>query len=75
MSKNVEIKLVSEGVRELLKSSDMMAVCREEAERIADQYGGDAEISEYVGSNRVNVSVCAPFSEASQDNSFLKAVF
>ena len=74
MANNVRIELNSEGVRELLRSDEMMAVCMEAASKIQSNYGGDTELDGYVGQNRVNVSVIASFDEASEDNSLLKAV-
>ena len=57
-----------EGVRDLLRSDEMMAVCREYAQQIADRAGSDYELSEYTGVNRVNVSVGTTTKEALQDN-------
>jgi len=74
MADKVRIELNSAGVRELLRSDEMMAVCMEAASKIQSNYGGETELSGYVGQNRVNVSVVASFDEASEDNSLLKAV-
>lgn len=74
MAKKVKVVLIREGVRELLCSGEMMAACRNAAETIRNNYGKDTELEEYVGRNRVNVAVVAPFDEASQDNDLLKAV-
>lgn len=70
----VRIQLNIAGVRELLRSSEMMDICTAAANSIKNNYGGDVELSQYTGTNRVNVSVIAPLSEASQDNGLLKAV-
>ena len=71
-------KLNYAGVGELLKSDDMMAVCRKYAEEISDRAGDGYEISEYVGQTRVNVSVYAATDEAMkecyEDNTLLKAL-
>lgn len=76
---NVSIKLNSEGVKELLKSAEIMAECRSHAAEMAATLGADDyEVSEYVGTNRVNVSVRAKTEKALQDNldnnTMLKAV-
>lgn len=71
---NVKVVLNRNGVRDMLRSEDAMRVCREGAESIMSNYGSDAELSEYVGKNRVNVSIYAPFEEAAEDNKLLKAV-
>lgn len=75
---NVTIKLNSEGVRELLRSAEVMAECRSHADEMGATLGEGYEVSEYIGSNRVNVSVTAVSQSAKQDNldnnSLLKAV-
>ena len=76
---NVTIKLNSEGVKELLKSAEIMAECRSHAAEMAATLGADDyEVSEYVGTNRVNISVRAKTEKALQDNldnnTMLKAV-
>lgn len=65
-------ELNPEGVRELLTSPEMAAVCAEYAEAVKDSYGEGAEISVYTGTNRVNASVYQPKSETG--NGLLKAV-
>lgn len=75
---NVTIKLNSEGVRELLRSAEVMAECRSHADEMGATLGEGYEVSEYIGTNRVNVSVSAVSQSAKQDNldnnSLLKAV-
>jgi len=56
------------GVRELLRSDGAMRVCRAYAEQVAERAGEDYTLSEYVGRNRVNVSVSPGSAEAEQDN-------
>ena len=62
----------------MLKSSEIMGVCRSYAEDINSRVGDGYEVSEYTGANRVNVSVHAVSEAAKQDNldnnSLLKAV-
>lgn len=71
---NVKVVLNREGVRDLLRSEEMMGACKSAAETIRRNYGGKTELEEFVGQNRVNVAVVAPFDEASKDNELLKAV-
>ena len=76
---NVQIVLNSDGIQELLKSNEVMAECRSHAAEMAATLGADNyEVSEYVGSTRVNVSVRATTDWARQDNldnnTMLKAV-
>lgn len=68
------IELNTEGVRELLRSPEMMDICVELAESIASNYGKDAEVTTYTGRNRVNASVVAEHDAALDDNSLLKAM-
>ena len=74
MASKVRIELNSAGVRDLLRSDEMMDICMNAAQTIRSNYGGDTELDGYVGQNRVNVSVFAPYSQASEDNNLLKAV-
>ena len=75
---NVVIKLNSEGVRELLRSAEMLAECERLANDMGAQLGDGYEVSTYVGENRVNASVKAASNAAKKDNldnnSLLKAV-
>ncbi len=52
-----KFELNSEGVRELLKSQEMMDVCAEHANKVISQCGNGFETSSHIGKNRVNVSV------------------
>lgn len=67
MSK-VRFELNKAGVRELLRSQEMMTVCKEYADRIRSRAGAGYEVSTYVGTNRVNASVYADTYEARRDN-------
>lgn len=62
-----------EGIGELLKSEWAMDVCTAKAQEIQDRFVGETEISQYVGKNRVNVSVSCN-AEDNQNNELLKAV-
>ena len=72
------IELNKEGVRDLLRSPEMGAICRELAEGIAERAGDGYEVSTYTGKTRVNASVRCATEEARRDNlknnTLLKAV-
>ena len=68
MANKVRIELNSEGVRELLKSPEMAAICRSHADRIAARAGTGYEVTTYTGKNRVNASVHVATKEAYRDN-------
>lgn len=63
-----KFKLNRAGVRALLQSPEMMAICRELAERVQENAGDGYELSEYTGRNRVNVRVKTATPEAMADN-------
>lgn len=65
---NVRIELNSDGVKELLRSPEIMAVCREQADRALGNLGDGYEIDEYTGPNRVNVQITAVSAEAQKEN-------
>lgn len=75
----VRIELNEEGVRELLKSPEMMAICKEYAEKAVSKLGEGYEVTTYTGKTRVNASVAAVTKEAmnqnNKENTVLKAVF
>ena len=62
------LELNREGVRELLKSPEMAAVCRQHADQIAARAGEGYEVTTYTGKNRVNASVHVATKEAYRDN-------
>ena len=74
----VRFELNEEGVRALLKSSEMKNVCESYANRIAARAGSGYEVDTYTGRNRVNASVSTGTKEAIRDNlknnTLLKAV-
>lgn len=65
---NLKIELNSEGVRELLRSPEIMAVCREQADAALGRLGDGYEVDEYTGPNRVNVQISAVSREAIREN-------
>ena len=67
MSKG-KFKLNRSGVRELMKSSEMLEICTEYANDIRDRAGEGYEVSQHIGKNRVNASVIAATRSAMQDN-------
>ena len=75
----VKIELNSDGVRELLRSSEIMEVCKSHADKIAARAGSGYEVTTFTGKNRVNASVHAATEEAYRDNlknnTLLKAVY
>ena len=75
---NIKFELNREGVRELLRSSEMMQICENHANKAQAQLGSGYSVSTHVGKNRVNASVGAQTyaarKENSENNSILKAV-
>lgn len=68
-----------QGVRELLKSKEMMDVCSEYAQSALGRLGDGYEMSTHTGPNRVNAEVSAESFAAKRENlksnTILKAVF
>lgn len=75
---NVHIELNSAGVRELLRSPEMMAVCEGHANAALSRLGAGYEVTTRTGKNRVNASLHAKTSAArrenAQNNTILKAL-
>lgn len=63
-----DFKLNKAGVRELMRSSEMMDAMTGYAQQIRSRAGDGYEISQFVGKNRVNASVFADTYEARKDN-------
>lgn len=78
MADSVRVELISEGVRELLRSAEIAAECKSQADAIAGRAGDGYEVSVYTGRNRVNASVGPATEKARRDNNknntLLKAV-
>jgi hypothetical protein len=78
MSKQMKFKLNQAGVRELMRSAEMMNVCRSYAGRALQRLGDGYEADSYVGQNRCNAMVYAKSYKArrenSKNNTVLKAV-
>ena len=67
MSKG-KFKLNRSGVRELMKSAEMLEICTEYANDVRYRAGEGYEVSQHIGKNRVNASVMAVTRSARQDN-------
>lgn len=65
---NVKVVLNKNGIKELLKSSEMMMICEGEANRALSKLGDGYEISTYTGPNRVNASIKAVSAKAEKEN-------
>lgn len=64
----VKIVLNRAGVRELLRSGEMQAICTGHARRALQQLGDGYEVSEHTGENRVNAEVAAVSYQARREN-------
>ena len=77
MSK-VKVKLISKGVKQLLKSEAMMDACKEAGKDIAGRCGSGYAVGTYVAGSRAVATVYAASDKAKLDNSrnntLLKAV-
>ena len=78
MANQVKFQLNPEGVRQLLTSPEMMAICKEYADNAASSLGSGYEVSTHTGPKRVNAEVAAVTFKARKDNSenntILKAI-
>ena len=74
----LKVKLNKAGVRAMLRSEEMRAICEKHASDIARRCGEGYETDSFVGRNRVNAMVSASTYEAKRDNAenntILKAV-
>ena len=77
MSK-VKFELNSAGVRELLRSPEMLSICKEKADHAEAQLGAGFEVTTHVGKNRCNAMIAAVTFKAKKENAdtncILKAV-
>lgn len=64
----VKFELNRNGVRELLRSPEMMAVCQGYANRALSSLGEGYEVSTMTGRNRVNAEVRAETFAARKEN-------
>mgnify|MGYP003295347758 CR=1 FL=1 len=74
----VKVVLNRSGVRSLMKSEEMMQICKDHAYRAKSKLGDGYSVSCKVGKNRVNASIGAVTPKARRENSkhntILKAV-
>lgn len=79
MAAKVRFELNREGVRDLLRSKEMMDVCQEYANNALGKLGDGYEVTTHTGTNRVNAQVAAVTYAAKKenlsDNTIIKAVF
>ena len=75
---NMRFELNKDGVAELMKSPEMMVICKGYADNALGRLGDGYEVSTYTGKTRVNASIKAVTREAMkeqyEDNSILKAL-
>lgn len=78
MAEKLKVVLNREGVRQLLRSADMMAACEQKANEALAQLGAGYQVTTHTGRNRVNASIAAVTAEAirenAETNSVLKAL-
>lgn len=65
---NSRIVLNSRGVRSLLRSKEMLSICKDYAYTAKSRLGDGYEVTYRVGKNRVNASVAAVTPKAVQEN-------
>lgn len=64
----VKVELNEQGVCDLLRSQEMMNICRKEAQRVQQKCGKGYSVDEHIGKTRVNVSVGAVTQAARREN-------
>lgn len=64
----VRIKLNRKGVKELLKSEEMQAICKEHAQAALSRLGDGYEVTSRVGKTRCNSEVAAVTRKAKKEN-------
>lgn len=76
---NIKFELNSEGVADLMKSYEMMQICKEYAYNAQQKLGAGYEVSTHLGPNRCNAEVAAVSFKAKRENlknnSIIKAVW
>ena len=66
--KGVKVVLNRAGVRELLRSAEMMQICEEHANRALASLGSGYEVTTHTGKNRVNAEIRATSRKTLIDN-------
>ena len=69
------IELNSEGVKSLLRSPEMMNVCKEYADNAQARLGDGYEVTTYTGKTRVNAQIAAETYAARKDNAKNNTIF
>lgn len=64
----VKFELNSEGVKDLMRSAEMMAVCKSYADKAVGSLGAGYSVNTFTGSGRVNAEVKADTYEARKEN-------
>lgn len=64
----VKVELNNAGVRDLLRSSEMLNICKEYADGVQSRCGEGFEVTTHVGRNRVNAQVAAATIQAARSN-------
>ncbi len=64
----LKVKLNTNGVRELLRSSEMLNVCTQIASKAQSKLGDGYEVTHMVGKNRVNASIKAVTDKAKKES-------
>ena len=79
MANKVKFELNRSGVRELLRSKEMLDICSEYANSALGKLGDGYEVSTHTGPNRVNAQIAAESFAAKRENlksnSIIKAVY
>ena len=65
---DVRIKLNKAGVRELLRSEEMKALCEEHTNAALSRLGPGYEVTTMTGKNRVNAEIAAVSYKAKREN-------
>lgn len=64
----LKVTLNRKGVRALLRSEEMAAICTEHAQAAQSRLGDGYGVTTRTGKNRVNASIAAETAQARQDN-------
>lgn len=65
---NLSVELNISGVRELLRSKEMLGICEERANNAQAKLGEGYKVTSMTGKNRVNASVFAESYQAKKEN-------
>ena len=68
MAKGVKVELNRDGVRELMQSDKMLAICKKYADAAAVRCGNGYEVSTWKGKTRVNAQITAETFLARREN-------